>query len=125
MRGIVLRDGSGLTRSNKITPRAMGVVLDKVQKEKWFPAFYASLPVAGHSDRMTGGTLAKRMKHTEAAGNAHAKTGTLTGVTALSGYVRGSDGRQYVFSMMSQYTGRTPRPVEDKLVVVLANHRRR
>jgi D-alanyl-D-alanine carboxypeptidase/D-alanyl-D-alanine-endopeptidase (penicillin-binding protein 4) len=125
MRGIVLRDGSGLTRSNKITPRAMGVVLDKVQQEKWFPAFYASLPVAGHSDRMTGGTLTKRMKRTKAAGNAHAKTGTLTRVTALSGYVRGSDGRRYIFSMMSQYTGRTPRPVEDKLVVVLANHRRR
>ncbi len=124
MGGIVLNDGSGLTRTNKITPRAMGVVLRKVQNESWFPAFYASLPVAGNSDRLTGGTLANRMKYTAAANNAHAKTGSLTGVTALSGYVRGADGRRYIFSMLSQYSGTSPRPVEDKLVVTLANYRR-
>lgn len=124
MQGIVLNDGSGLTRTNKITPRAMGIVLYKAQRETWFPAFYASLPVAGNSDRMTGGTLANRMRGTRAANNAHAKTGTLTGVTALSGYVRGVDGRLYAFSMLSQYSGTSPRPVEDKLVITLANHRR-
>jgi D-alanyl-D-alanine carboxypeptidase/D-alanyl-D-alanine-endopeptidase (penicillin-binding protein 4) len=124
MTGIVLNDGSGLTRSNKITPRAMGVVLHKVRREAWFPAFYASLPVAGVSDRNIGGTLQNRMRNTRAAGNAHAKTGSLTGVTALSGYVRGVDGRLYAFSMLSQYSGSTPRPVEDLLVITLANHRR-
>jgi D-alanyl-D-alanine carboxypeptidase/D-alanyl-D-alanine-endopeptidase (penicillin-binding protein 4) len=64
------------------------------------------------------------MRDTRAAGNAHAKTGSLTGVTALSGYVRGADGRLYAFSMLSQYSGSTPRPVEDLLVITLANHRR-
>ena len=52
------------------------------------------------------------------------KTGTLTGVTALSGYVQGRDGRLYIFSMLSHYSGSTPRPVEDKLVVALAGWRR-
>jgi D-alanyl-D-alanine carboxypeptidase/D-alanyl-D-alanine-endopeptidase (penicillin-binding protein 4) len=122
MTGVVLNDGSGLTRTNKLTTRALGVLLHRVQRESWFPAFYASLPVAGASDRMTGGTLRSRMRGTRAAGNAHAKTGSLTGVTALSGYVRGRNGRLYIFSMLSQYSGTSPRPVEDKVVVTLANH---
>lgn len=122
--GLVLTDGSGLTRSNTITPRAMGTLLVKVQREPWFPAFKASLPVAGNSTRMIGGTLRRRMNGTRAANNAWAKTGTLTGVTALSGYVRGRDGRLYAFSMLSQYSGSSPRPVEDKLVVALAGWRR-
>ncbi|GAA2110452.1 D-alanyl-D-alanine carboxypeptidase/D-alanyl-D-alanine-endopeptidase [Microlunatus panaciterrae] len=124
MDGTRLVDGSGLSRANKITPRAMGRVLFAVQNESWFPAFYAALPVAANADRMVGGTLRSRMRGTRAAGNAHAKTGTLTGVTALSGYVRGRDGRRYVFAMLSEHSGASPRPVEDKLVVALANWRR-
>jgi D-alanyl-D-alanine carboxypeptidase/D-alanyl-D-alanine-endopeptidase (penicillin-binding protein 4) len=124
MSGVSLSDGSGLTRSNTLTPRALGAVLVKVQRETWFPAFRASLPVAGNSKRMVGGTLRARMNDTRAENRAWAKTGSLTGVTALSGYVRGRDGHLYVFSMLSQYTGRTPRPVEDKLVVTLAGWRR-
>jgi D-alanyl-D-alanine carboxypeptidase/D-alanyl-D-alanine-endopeptidase (penicillin-binding protein 4) len=124
MAGVKLVDGSGLTRSNKITTRAMGVLLYRVQKEQWFPAFYAALPVAGNPARMTGGTLRNRMKGTRAANNAHAKTGSLTGVTALSGYVKGADGRRYAFSMLSQYSGSSPRPVENTLVQTLAAWRR-
>lgn len=117
-------DGSGLTRANTMTPRAFGTLLVKVQSERWFGSFRNALPVAGISERMVGGTLRHRMNGTRAAGNAWAKTGTLTGVTALSGYVRGRDGRLYVFSMLSQYTGSSPRPVEDELVVTLAGWRR-
>jgi D-alanyl-D-alanine carboxypeptidase/D-alanyl-D-alanine-endopeptidase (penicillin-binding protein 4) len=121
---VSLSDGSGLTRANSLTPRALGTLLVKVQQEKWFPAFKASLPVAGNSRRMVGGTLRHRMNGTRAADHAWAKTGTLTGVTTLSGYVQGRDGRLYAFSMLSQYSGSTPRPVEDKLVVALAGWRR-
>jgi D-alanyl-D-alanine carboxypeptidase/D-alanyl-D-alanine-endopeptidase (penicillin-binding protein 4) len=124
MAGVRLADGSGLTRSNKLTARAMGVVLYRVQRERWFAEFRAALPVAGNRARMTGGTLRNRMVGTRAADNAHAKTGTLTGVTALSGYVRGADGRRYAFSMLSQHRGTSPRPVENTLVQTLAGWRR-
>ena len=49
-----------------------------------------------------------RMNGTRAANNARAKTGTLTGVTALSGYVTGRDGRRYTYSMISNYSGHEP-----------------
>jgi D-alanyl-D-alanine carboxypeptidase/D-alanyl-D-alanine-endopeptidase (penicillin-binding protein 4) len=64
------------------------------------------------------------MNGTRAANNARGKTGTLTGVTALSGYVTGRDGRQYTYSMISNYSGSTPRPVENEFVVALANRNR-
>jgi serine-type D-Ala-D-Ala carboxypeptidase/endopeptidase (penicillin-binding protein 4) len=124
MAGVVLVDGSGLTRRNKLTPRALARFLDKIQDETWWPTFDRALPVAGNSNRMVGGTLRHRMNGTKAANKAHAKTGTLSGVTALSGYVTGADGRRYVFSMLSQYTGSTPRPVENTFVVTLAGWRR-
>lgn len=121
MSGVVLVDGSGLTRVNKLTPRAVNHVLWKVRSEPWFADFYTALPVAGVTNRAVGGTLRYRMNGTRAANNAHAKTGTLTGVTALSGYVRGRNGRLYAFSMLSQYSGSSPRPVENTFVVTLAN----
>jgi D-alanyl-D-alanine carboxypeptidase/D-alanyl-D-alanine-endopeptidase (penicillin-binding protein 4) len=77
--------------------------------------------VAGNRERMVGGTLRNRMNGTRAANNARAKTGTLTGVTALSGYVRGRGGRLYAFSMLSEHNGNSPRPVENTFVTALAN----
>jgi D-alanyl-D-alanine carboxypeptidase/D-alanyl-D-alanine-endopeptidase (penicillin-binding protein 4) len=123
MTGVVLVDGSGLSRANKLTPRAVTRVLVAVRKESWFAAFYAALPVAGNPTRSVGGTLRHRMNRTRAADNAHAKTGTLTGVTALSGYVTGRNNHVYVFSMLSQYSRSSPRPVENTFVVALANWR--
>ena len=123
MDGILLYDGSGLTRSNKLTARALARVLLNVQRERWFPAFANSLPQAGNPRRMVGGTLRYRMNRTWAAYNARAKTGTLSGVTALSGYVTGRNGRRYVFSMISEHSGSSPRPVENTLVVTLAGWR--
>jgi D-alanyl-D-alanine carboxypeptidase/D-alanyl-D-alanine-endopeptidase (penicillin-binding protein 4) len=121
MAGVSLTDGSGLTRANRLTPLALASTLQKVQDEDWWPDFYHALPVAGNAKRMVGGTLGSRMRGTKAANNARAKTGSLTGVTALSGYVTGDDGRRYAYSMISNYTGSTPRPVENTFVVALAN----
>ena len=109
MSGVSLTDGSGLTRRNTVTPRAMATTLQKVRAEPWWNDFYASLPVAGNHQRMVGGTLRYRMDDDAyARNNARGKTGTLTGVTALSGYVTGRDGRKYVYSMISNYSGSTP-----------------
>lgn len=116
-----LQDGSGLNRSDRLTPRAVSRVLFRVQHTPWFTAFHAALPVAGNPERLIGGSLADRMRGTRAANNARAKTGSLTGVSALSGYVRGRNGRLYVFSMMTEYSGASPEPVEDEFVETLAN----
>ena len=121
MEGVRLSDGSGLTRNNRLTSRALAKLLFKARREPWFDAFYASFPVARNRERMVGGTLRNRMNGTRAAYNARGKTGTLSGVTALSGYVTGADGRRYVFSMLSNYTGATPRPVENTFVIALAD----
>lgn len=121
MAGISLTDGSGLTRRNRLTARGLATFLQKIRSEDWYGAFYASMPVAGNSSRLVGGTLRNRMNGTRAANNARGKTGTLTRVTALSGYVTGRDGRRYTYSMISNYSGSTPRPVENTLVVALAN----
>ncbi|MGI3786570.1 MAG: D-alanyl-D-alanine carboxypeptidase/D-alanyl-D-alanine endopeptidase [Janthinobacterium lividum] len=123
MKGVTLTDGSGVTRRNRITPIALTRTLVEVRDEPWWRAFDTALPVAGVDSHWVGGTLRHRMNGTRAADNAHAKTGSLTGVTALSGYVTGRDGRRYAFSMLSSYAGATPRPVENELVVMLAGWR--
>ena len=124
MSGITLTDGSGLTRRNRLTARGLATFLQRIRSEGWYPAFYASMPVAGNTKRLVGGTLRYRMNGTRAANNARGKTGTLTGVTALSGYVTGRDGRRYTYSMISNYSGSTPRPVENEFVIALANRNR-
>lgn len=122
--GLTLVDGSGLARSDRLTTATLISLVYRVQREPWFATFRAALPVAGTQPvRWVGGTLATRMRGTPAAGNLRAKNGSLTGVTSLAGYVTGADGRRYVFAMVSSYSGSSPRPVEDRLGVLLARWR--
>lgn len=115
-------DGSGLAHANRISPELLTSALIEFRTEPWFDTYFTSLPVAGNADRFVGGTLRTRMKDSPAADNLRGKTGSLNGVTALSGYVTGADGRQYVFSMLSEYPpdGTSPRAVEDRLGITLA-----
>jgi D-alanyl-D-alanine carboxypeptidase/D-alanyl-D-alanine-endopeptidase (penicillin-binding protein 4) len=89
--------------------------------EPWFDTWYDALPIAGNPDRFTGGTLRSRMRDTAAANNLHGKTGSLTGVTALSGYVSNADDRELVFAMISNNYLTSPRSLEDALGVTLAS----
>ncbi|WP_165986317.1 D-alanyl-D-alanine carboxypeptidase/D-alanyl-D-alanine-endopeptidase [Streptomyces sp. YIM 98790] len=119
----VLADGSGLTRRNWIPSAELADLLIAVRDEEWFPGWYAQLPVACEPGRLTGGTLRSRMCGTPAEKNAHAKTGTLTGATALSGYVTDADGRELVFSVvLNYYLGAAPKDIEDRIVTALAAH---
>ncbi len=77
-----LADGSGLSRKNAATPRFFVELLRVMYFSPNHDLFYTSLPVAGIS-----GTLRNRMRQTPAQGTVHAKTGTLNGVRALSGYI--------------------------------------
>lgn len=96
-----LRDGSGLSRMDQIAPDQLATLLGAARARPWFADWYDALPIAGESDRMVGGTLRSRMRDTPAAGNVHAKTGSLTGVSSLSGYVTTANGQQWVFSMVT------------------------
>jgi D-alanyl-D-alanine carboxypeptidase/D-alanyl-D-alanine-endopeptidase (penicillin-binding protein 4) len=91
-----------------------------VQSEPWFDTWYDALPIAGNPERFVGGTLRSRMRDTAAANNLHGKTGSLTSVTTLSGYVTNADGRDLVFAMMSNNYLLSPRSIEDALGVTLA-----
>jgi len=119
---VQLVDGSGLSTSNLIAPDDLTALLVAVQAEPWFAVWYAALPVAGDADHLVGGTLATRMQDTPAAGNVHAKTGTLATTSALSGYVTTAAGERLVFSIMDGgFVGAPPRQLEDAIAVSLAS----
>jgi D-alanyl-D-alanine carboxypeptidase/D-alanyl-D-alanine-endopeptidase (penicillin-binding protein 4) len=118
---IRLSDGSGLSRKVNVTADSVTNILLAAQQEPWFQQWYDALPIAGNPNRFVGGTLRSRMGGTPAANNLHGKTGSLTGVTALSGYVTNKDGRKLVFSMISNNYLVSPRSVEDAVGVTLAS----
>jgi D-alanyl-D-alanine carboxypeptidase/D-alanyl-D-alanine-endopeptidase (penicillin-binding protein 4) len=118
---IRLSDGSGLSRKVNVTADSITDLLIGVQKEPWWQQWYDALPIAGNADRFTGGTLRSRMRNTPAANNLHGKTGSLTGVTSLSGYVTNADGRKLVFAMISNNYLVSPRSIEDAVGVTLAS----
>jgi len=90
-----LNDGSGLSRNDMITADATVKLLTFMTKHKYFAQFRDALPIAG-----TDGTLRNRMRGTPAEGNVRAKTGSLSSVASLSGYVTTAGGERLVFSMM-------------------------
>ena len=92
---LTLADGSGVSRRNFVTARAVTRLLVAMHGKADWKAFYDSLPIAG-----VDGTLRRRMAGTPAAGNVHAKTGSLTGAICLSGYVTARDGTLYAFSLL-------------------------
>ena len=88
-------DGSGLSRANGRSAREWRRLLQAARAEPWFPQLEAALPVAGRS-----GTLASRFRGTAAEGAVRAKTGTIIGGIALSGYGTTTGGRAFVFSVI-------------------------
>ncbi len=97
---VIQTDGSGLSRHDLVTPRAVVTLLKYTQSQTWFAPYYASLPVAG-----VDGSLQDRMKSTVAEGRIHAKTGSVQHVRALSGFAELPDGRRLIFSFLSNNQG--------------------
>lgn len=117
------RDGSGLSRRNLIPPAEFVDLLVAVRAEPWFDTWYAALPVAGNAERFVGGTLRSRMRDTPAANNVRAKTGSLTGVSGLSGYVTDADGRVLAFSIvLNNYLASSVKNLEDQIAIALASY---
>jgi D-alanyl-D-alanine carboxypeptidase/D-alanyl-D-alanine-endopeptidase (penicillin-binding protein 4) len=119
-------DGSGLSRRNLLSSYTLTDLLLAANKQPWFDAWYNALPIAGNNDRMTGGSLRYRLRATAAENNLHGKTGSMSGVSSLSGYLTDAQGRRLVFAMISNnYLGDTAsiHALENRLAVALAQWR--
>ena len=92
----VVRDGSGLSRYDYISPRTVVRILDAMRRSPHFTAYYDALPIAG-----VDGTIRNRMKGTPAQGNVHAKTGSVALARSLSGYVTTADQHMLIFSFLA------------------------
>jgi serine-type D-Ala-D-Ala carboxypeptidase/endopeptidase (penicillin-binding protein 4) len=99
---IRLDDGCGLSRENLLTPRFQTSLLEFLSKRDYFDLFLNTLAVSG-----TDGTLKHRLAATEVKGSIHAKTGTLNGVTTLSGYINTLSGRNLIFSIFANHVTAT------------------
>lgn len=92
---LVLENGAGLSRIERISAAALNQMLRAAWRSPWYAEFESALPVAGLE-----GTLARRFNGSTANGRAHLKTGTLRDVSALAGVVLGADGRRIAFVML-------------------------
>jgi D-alanyl-D-alanine carboxypeptidase/D-alanyl-D-alanine-endopeptidase (penicillin-binding protein 4) len=91
----VVRDGSGLSRYDYISPRTAVRVLEAMRRAPTFQVYYDAMPIAG-----VDGTIRNRMRGTPAQGNVHAKTGSVALARSLSGYVTTANQRMLVFSFL-------------------------
>jgi D-alanyl-D-alanine carboxypeptidase/D-alanyl-D-alanine-endopeptidase (penicillin-binding protein 4) len=116
-------DASGLSRMNLVSADALIRTLKQLYQSPHFPIFYDALPIAG-----IDGTLSARMKGTRAENNVHAKTGTLTHISALSGYVRTADKEMLAFSMIANnflLTKEEAEQIQDRALLQLARFSRK
>ncbi|CAN5739608.1 hypothetical protein BH23GEM9_BH23GEM9_34590 [soil metagenome] len=112
-----LQDGSGMSHQNLVTPRAIVQLLDHASSAPWRDVFRAGLAAPGRP-----GTLSARLTHLQ--GRLAGKTGTLSNVNALSGYVTIHDGRELIFAILSNASGlpgATVVAAMDHMVSVLAD----
>jgi D-alanyl-D-alanine carboxypeptidase/D-alanyl-D-alanine-endopeptidase (penicillin-binding protein 4) len=90
--GMIIKDGSGLSRFNAISPQQLVQLLTKMKNSK---PFYESLPIAGES-----GTLKRFLVNSWAKGNLHAKSGSMQGVRSYAGYVKSKSGKNIAFAII-------------------------
>lgn len=117
-----LADGSGLSRGNRASPRSVVELLDEMRDRPEFAALYDSLSIAG-----VDGTLARSnhrgLRRGPARRRCRGKTGTLRGITALSGYCRVTGGELVVFSIVSNgVDADAAKRVEDRILHALVRY---
>lgn len=121
----LLAEGSGLSRRDLVTPDAMVRLLRYLAAQPYADQVRAALPIAG-----VDGTLINRMRQTAAANNVHAKTGSMTYVHCMAGYVTTAAGERLAFAiMLNNYEPPAGGPGAsadlDAIAVLLANYRGR
>jgi D-alanyl-D-alanine carboxypeptidase/D-alanyl-D-alanine-endopeptidase (penicillin-binding protein 4) len=115
--GLKFTDGSGLSRYDMVTPRALAGVLSAVEKVPGANYFYDALPIAG-----VDGTMKNRCKGTLAENNARAKSGTFSIVSCLSGYVTTKDKQRLSIVILTNFVpdGTAARKMQDAIFNTLA-----
>ncbi len=112
--GLVLDNGSGLSRTERLPPRLLADVLRVMSRSNWAPEYASSLPIVG-----IDGTMRNRLKDSPATGRARVKTGTLRDVVSVAGYVRNADGEPYILVALindPRASHKIARPVVDALI---------
>ncbi|UAW97069.1 D-alanyl-D-alanine carboxypeptidase/D-alanyl-D-alanine-endopeptidase [Halopseudomonas nanhaiensis] len=87
---LVMENGSGLSRSERLTAREMAQLLEAAWKSPYASEFIASMPLAAMD-----GTMRKRLRNTPVAGRAHIKTGSLSSVRAIAGITQDANGQSW------------------------------
>jgi serine-type D-Ala-D-Ala carboxypeptidase/endopeptidase (penicillin-binding protein 4) len=114
-----LQNGSGLSRGNQASPKSLGDLLRAMDRRPEHLAFRRSLPLAGHQ-----GTLGSRMRGTAADGDCRAKTGTLSDVSALSGYCHAA-GDTVAFSiLMNSVDVSVAEDAQDRMAALIVRYGR-
>jgi D-alanyl-D-alanine carboxypeptidase/D-alanyl-D-alanine-endopeptidase (penicillin-binding protein 4) len=115
--GFVIENGSGLSRSERISAKQMSSFLLHLSQSNWFSEFSASLPIVA-----VDGTMRKRLVGTAAAARARIKTGTLRDTVAVAGYVRDQQNRHWVVvGMINHEDAAKARPALDALIAWVAS----
>jgi D-alanyl-D-alanine carboxypeptidase/D-alanyl-D-alanine-endopeptidase (penicillin-binding protein 4) len=110
--GMVIDNGSGLSRSERISALQLGRLLQAGLRSKWAPEFQSSLPIAG-----IDGTMRRRLRDSTAAERARIKTGTLRNALAIAGYVPDANGQMcVVVAMVNADNAAAGRPALDALI---------
>jgi D-alanyl-D-alanine carboxypeptidase/D-alanyl-D-alanine-endopeptidase (penicillin-binding protein 4) len=114
---LVMENGSGLSRDERVSAREMGQILQAAWQSPYAYEYISSLPIAGMD-----GTLRKRLKNTPLIGQAHMKTGTLNNVRALAGFSRDATGRTWaVVAILNSSRPWGASTVLDQVVIDLYN----
>jgi D-alanyl-D-alanine carboxypeptidase/D-alanyl-D-alanine-endopeptidase (penicillin-binding protein 4) len=93
-KGLFIKDGSGLSRNNAMSPSHYVEMLKYIYQSKYYATFLSTLPIAGVS-----GTLGSVCAGQSGQGRVKAKSGTLTRVKAYSGFVESKSGKNIAFSI--------------------------
>jgi D-alanyl-D-alanine carboxypeptidase/D-alanyl-D-alanine-endopeptidase (penicillin-binding protein 4) len=120
LKGSAVVDGSGISRFDQVTPISIIGILEKMYFDvPNFKDYYNSLSIAG-----VDGTLRNRFSGTSAENNLHGKTGTLDGVSSLSGYLTTANGDDLIISMIMEFDKKGNRfhhAVQDEIVRILTD----
>ena len=112
--GLVLENGSGLSRTERIRPSQLAAVLKAAQRSNWAPEFMASLPIVA-----VDGGMQNRLRNSPAANRSRIKTGSLRDVAAVAGFVENAKNQSFIVVAMINHplaTGNVARPILDALL---------